>query len=77
MTKIISAKGDTFFISYNNQLIGGDFNDATRLLAPSKKMPSFPLQFGQKENIPGNSFERRAYRSVLKTASVVERFYNG
>ena len=25
------------------------------------KRPSSPLQFGQEENIPGHSFERRAY----------------
>ena len=34
-------------------------------LHPSKK-PSSPLQFGQKENIPGHSTERRAYWFILK-----------
>ena len=44
--------------------------DAAHLLAPSKKRPSSPLQFGQVYNIPANSFERRAYLFVLKAARV-------
>ena len=32
---------------------------------------SSPLQFGQEENIPGHSTERKAYRFVLKIARVL------
>ena len=35
-----------------------------------KKRPSSLLQFGQEENIPGNSIEKRAYWLVLKIAGV-------
>ena len=35
-----------------------------------QKMPSSRLQFGQEENIPGHSTERRAYKFVLKIARV-------
>ena len=39
-------------------------------LAPFQKGPFFPIQFGQEQNISGNSIERRVYRFVLKTARV-------
>ena len=42
----------------------------TPLLASFKKRPSYPLQFGQEENTPGHSIERRAYWFILKIASI-------
>ena len=35
-----------------------------------QKRPSSPFQFGQEENMPGHSFERKAYLFVLNTDSV-------
>ena len=63
------TKRETFFISYNNQVL----LEVISSCAPPcnlKKRPSFPLQFGQKENILGYSFKRRAYWFVLKAARV-------
>ena len=48
----------------------GKSYDAALFLAPSKKRPSPPLQFGQEQNIPGHSFERGADWFVLKTSGV-------
>ena len=39
------------------------------LLAPESYF--FSLQFGQKENISGNSIERRVYRFILKIDRVL------
>ena len=39
-------------------------------LPPFQKRPFFPLQFGQGENISGNSTERRFYSFVLEIARV-------
>ena len=42
------------------------------LLAPFQKRSIFPLQFGQEENISGNSIERRViYLFILKTDRVL------
>ena len=38
------------------------------LLAPPQIKLSSPLQFGQEENIPGHSIERRTYWFILKIA---------
>ena len=40
--------------------LGGNLN-AVPFLAPLKNRPSFPLQFGQEENVSDHSIERRAY----------------
>ena len=40
------------------------------LLAPFQKSTFFPLQFGQEENISGNSIESRVYWFILKIARV-------
>ena len=48
MTKIISAKGDTFFISYNNQLIGGILTMRPVFLHPLGKCLPFPFSLAKK-----------------------------
>ena len=52
-----------FFIFYNNQVILRVISQCTPpFLHPlSKKRSSPVLQFGQEENIPGDSYERRIY----------------
>ena len=56
-----------FFISYINQVINLQCGPLFYTLP--KKV--FPLQFGQEENIPGNSIERRVYQFILKIARVL------
>ena len=41
------------------------------MIRPPFVQPSSQIQFGLDENIPGPSFERRAYLFGLKTARVV------
>ena len=55
------TKEDTFFISYNNQALLVEITRSPTFLHPPKRMPSFPLQFVEGENIPGHSFERKTY----------------
>ena len=45
------------------------------IIAPFQKRPFLPLQFGQKENISGNSIERRVYWVILKIARVLPYSY--
>ena len=63
------TKGETFFISYNNELL---LEVISRCSNPpwslQKKQPLF--QFGQEENMPGHSTEKGAHRCVLKTDRV-------
>ena len=40
-------------------------------ISPFQKSPFFPLQFGQEENIYGNSIERRVYWFILKIPRVL------
>ena len=67
-SEIISnfTKGESFFISYYNQVLLGLFSRWVAFSCFLIKRPSSPLQFGQEENIPGHSFERRAYWLVWK-----------
>ena len=82
------TKGETFFISYNNQVL---LRVILQLGLPSctlqKRLSSF-LQFGQEENIPRHLFEKWSYWFVLKTVKLFqiltrrvkennEHFYNG
>ena len=59
------TKRETFFISYNSQVL---FKVISRCHPPSCtlwKRSSSPLQSTQEENVSGHSFERRAYLFVL------------
>ena len=40
-------------------MVMGESHDASPFFYPPKTRPSSPLQFGQEENIPGHSFERK------------------
>ena len=63
--RIISnfTKGD-FFISYINKVLCSHHS------CTFSKNAFFPLQFGQEDNISGNSTERRVYWFVLKIARI-------
>ena len=50
-----------FFISYDIQVLLGIISQCGPLYAPFQEMYFFALQFGQEENISGNSIERRVY----------------
>ena len=57
-------------MSYNNQVL---LRIISLCCPPSHillKRPFFPFQFGQEENISGNSTERRIYRFILKIVRV-------
>ena len=61
--RIISnfTKGETFFMSYINQVIILQCGPPSLHFCTFPKIPFLPLQFGQEENISGNSIERRVY----------------
>ena len=63
------TRGETFFISYNNEVL---LEVISRCGTPpwilQKKLPLF--QFGQEENMPGHSTEKGAHRLILKTDRV-------
>ena len=46
--------------SYDNQVLLGVISQRDSPFGTLQKRPSFPLQFGQEENIPGPSTESRA-----------------
>ena len=54
------------FISYDKQVFLGVTSQCDLPSCTHQKMSSSPLQFGQEENIPGRSIERRAYWFILK-----------
>ena len=49
------------FFSYDNQVLLGVISQCGLPFWTLQERPSSPLQFGQEENIPGHSTERRAY----------------
>ena len=57
----ISQKGETFFISYNNQVRLGVISQCGHHSCTLQNRPSSPFQFGQEDNIPGHLSERGAY----------------
>ena len=58
-----------FFVFYDNQVLLGVISQCG---PPSYTLQEklSPLQFGQEENIPGHSIERRAYWFILKIVKV-------
>ena len=59
-----------FFVCYNNQVLLGVISRCNPLSCTLQKSPSSHFQLSQEENISGHSFQRMAYRFVLKTARV-------
>ena len=58
------------FISYDKQVFLGVTSQCDLPSCTHQKMSSSPLQFGQEENIPGRSIERRAYWFILKITRI-------
>ena len=63
----ISQK-ERFFISCDNQVLLGVISQRRLLSCTLQIRSSSPLQFGQEENIPGHSTERKANWFILKNA---------
>ena len=59
------------FISYDKHAFLGLTSQCDLPSCTHQKMPSSPLQFGQEENIPGHSIERRAYWFILKIVRMI------
>ena len=55
------SQKEGLFISYDNQVLLRVFSHCDPPSCTLQERPSSPLQFGQEENIPGHSIERRAY----------------
>ena len=60
-----------FFMSYINQVMILQCGPPSLHCCTFPKRPFFPLQFGQEENISGNSIERRDYWIILKIDRVL------
>ena len=58
------------FFSYNNQVLLGVISQCGLPFWILQERPSFPLQFGQEENISKHSIESRAYWFILKIVRV-------
>ena len=65
----ISQKERLFHPLWQPSTLWSNLTMCSPFLDPPKR-PSYPLQFGREENIPGHSIKRRAYWFVLKTARV-------
>ena len=61
---------ERFFMFDDNQVLLGLISQCDPFSCIRQKRPSSSFQFGQEENIPGHSSERRVYWFVLKIARV-------
>ena len=50
-----------FFFSYDNQVLLGVISQCGPPFRTLQEKPTFPLQFGQEENLPEHSIESRTY----------------
>ena len=59
-------KRSDFFFSYDNQVLLEVISQFDLPFWTPQERTSFPLQFGQEENIPEHSIESKAYWFILK-----------